>query len=545
MTQLYYRANLSDAQYPLVSTFQGKTVIQPQLDQSYTPAPLTATEERDKGIPEAWYMHNVLPSLYGYKSIAYSKIISGVTGGTGFKRVFAIKDFAGNRGHIAITDSKTYLATSADPSWSDVTPVGQPLNADVTSADATGTSFICYAKFGIFTIDLVNKVLNSAAITWDSPLTNASIVGIGASNNYLLAHDGATLYWSSSLNVLDFVASQITGAGKGTPTAAIGAIVAIAKVGIGYAIYCQGNIVVASFSGNVQYPWLFKEAPNGAGLPSVYHLSVTGDEGSNYAWTTAGLLKVTLSGCAAVHPEVSDFLAGRIFEDYDTNTDVLTMSYLNSQLLVRLAYVESRYLCISYGQSSLTHCMVYDTSLKRWGKLKIPHAQVFDISFSIQASSTNTYAVYTDWGLSSYIGLGTHVYTDYQPSYLTSAPEAKHSISFLQADGSVQLASFDFGDATADSVLIMGKYQVFRLNTVAVQGFTIETIDDVNTDFSVKVLTSQDGKNTDSVTIPYETIVPNMRDYDCLAVGQNHSLLIKGAFHMVGLLLIFTKFGNR
>lgn len=542
MTQLYYRANLSDAQFPLVSTFQGKTIIQPQLDQNYTPAPLGSSEERDKGIPEAWYLHNVLPSLYGYKSVGYNKAVNGVTDATGFIRVFAVKDFAGNRGHIAITDTKTYLITASSTTWKDVTPAGQPLNADVTAADATGSSFICYAKFGIFTINLTTKTISPAAISWDSPLTNASMVGIASSNNYLLAHDGSTLYWSSALDVLDFKASQITGAGKGTPTAVVGTIIALAKVGIGFAIYCQGNIVVATFSGNVQYPWIFKEAPNGSGLASIYHLTTTGDEGSNYAWTAAGLLRVTLAGCTAINPEVTDFLTGRIFEDYDSATDTLTTQFTTSKMVVRIAFISSRYLCISYGLSELTHCLVYDTSMKRWGKLKITHVQVFDLSFSI---AVTPYVTYEDFGTVTYSELFPYSYADFIPSSSVSAPEAKHSIALLQADGTIQLANFDFGNFNSDAVLILGKYQVFRANTVAVQGFTIETIDAVNTDFEAKVLTSADGKNTSIITTPYETVEPNMRSYDCLVIGQNHSLRIKGSFHMVGLLMIFTKNGNR
>jgi len=360
--QIYHRPNLTDAQFPLITSFQGKTVIQPGIDQNYTPAPALSQEERDRGIPEALYMHNVVPSLNGYKSVGYDQLIAGLSPTAGFTRQYAVKDFAGNRGHIAITSAgKTYLITNTSLTWTDVTPAGQPAGADVTVADATGSSFICYDSFGIFTIDLATKSVSPAAIQWDSPLTNASIVGIGSSNNYLLAHDGSTLYWSSSLDVLDFRASQITGAGKGTPTAVIGSIITLGRVGIGFAIYCQGNIVVATFSGNVQYPWIFKEAPNGAGLASVYQVTTTGDEGSNYAWTSAGLLRVTLAGCSVVSPEVTDFLGGRVFEDYNYTADVLTTQRLTQPMQVRVSFVASRYLVASYGPSSLAYALVYDT----------------------------------------------------------------------------------------------------------------------------------------------------------------------------------------
>jgi len=542
MTQIYYRANLTDAQFPLVSTFQGKTVIQQGIDQNYDPAPLGSTEDRDKGIPEALYMHNVLPSKYGYKSIAYDSVIDPVTGSTGFKRIFPVKDFAGNRGHIAITDSRTYLITSANPVWKDVTPAGQPSYADVTVADATGSSFICYSKFNIFTIDLVLGTLSIAALTWDSPTTNASIVGIASSNNYLLAHDGATLYWSSALNVLDFKASQITGAGNGTPTAMVGAIIALAKVGIGFAIYCQGNIVVATFSGNVQYPWIFKEAPNGAGISGVYSISLTGDEGSNYAWTTAGLLKVTLAGCTSVHPEVTDFLSGRLIDDFDPVTNTFTITKLTSEPSIKVAYIASRYLCISYGQSGLNYAIIYDAALKRWGKIKLDHVQIFDLSFGIKNSDIVTIS---DFGTLTYADFGLATYADWVPPSPNQAAEAKHSLAFLQADGTIKLANFDYQNYNADAVLLMGKYQVFRANTLAVQGFTVETIESGNNDFSVGVLTSLDGKNFQPAITPYEVISDNIREYYCMTIGQNHAIKFNGSFHIVGLVVIFTKNGNR
>ena len=103
----------------------------------------------------------------------------------------------------------------------------------------------------------------------------------------------------------------------------------------------------------------------------------------------------------------------------------------------------------------------------------------------------------------------------------------------------------EFGNTDSDAVLLLGKYQIFRANTVAIQGFSIESIDSDNTNFNVKVLTSIDGKNTYLTTTPYETVSDGMRQYDCLAIGQNHSLLIKGAFHITALVLVFSKNGNR
>jgi hypothetical protein len=542
MAQIYYRANLGDTDFPLLSEFQGRTVISPQLDQHYMQVPSLTGGEKDKGIPEAYYLHNVVPSLQGYKSVDYDPLNSP-TVSLDFKRIFPIKDFDGNRGHIGVTTAgKTYIMTNTQTAWYDITPTGQPVG-DVTVASATGTSFICYAGWGIFTINLALRTLTPAALQWDSPLTNADIIGIATSNNYLLAHDGTTLYWSSSLSVLDFRVSQITGAGNGVPTTAIGTLVAIAAVGIGFAVYCQGNTVVATFSGNVQYPWIFKEAPNGAGLESVDYLSLTGDDLSNYAWTTAGLLKVTLGGCIPVFPEVTDFLGGRVFEDFDTITDTFSNQNLSSPFMVRVAYLASRFLIVSYGVSSLTHALIYDSALKRWGKLKKPHVQAFDLSFKLATFQALTWEQ-----------LALHPWNDYKTTSWANlfptgggaiAPDAKHSACFLQADGSILRINTEYDSFAADAVLLLGKYQILRANWVTLQGFTVEAIDDYDYNFTVQVQTSYDGKTVGRTIIPRETISPRIRKYDCITTGSNHSILIKGAFHLVAAVLVFSKHGNR
>ena len=541
MTQVYYRANLNDEEFPLVSKFQGKTVIQQSIDQNYQQGSLFDKTASDRGIPEAYYMHNVMPSIHGYKSVSYVDAIDGVPGVLTFDKVFQVKDFDGNRGLIAIClEGKTYLLSSITRKWKEVTPPNQPATDEVTVANVTGTTFICYANWGIFSVDLINQELDPANIQWDSPLTNASITGISASNNYMLAHDGTTLYWSSALDVLDFRASQITGAGNGTPTAAVGNIIFLSPVGVGFAVYCQGNIVVASFSGNVQYPWLFKEAPNGSGIADIASVTSSGEDNSNYAWTTAGLLKVTLGGCTTIHPATSDFIGGRIFEDFDTATNTFLVEHLNSNLKVRLAFVASRFLCISYGPTLFKYVLVYDVALKRWGKLKAEHAQLFEVSYEVLFSIPTYY----DIGLVSYQSYETDTYNSMSVSK-NIAPSARHSMAVMTNNGQVRMIVVEFGDTDSDAVLLLGKYQIFRANTVAIQGFSIESIDSDNTNFNVKVLTSIDGKNTYLTTTPYETVSDSMRQYDCLAIGQNHSLLIKGAFHITALVLVFSKNGNR
>jgi hypothetical protein len=546
MTQVYYRANLNDDEFPLVSSFQSRTVIQPQIDQNYV-ASQTLVEKSpvDKGIPECYYMHNVLPSAHGYKTVAYRTVVTGIYGKV-FTQRFQVEDFNGNRGLIGITaDGHTYLAINTSSVWLDITPPGQPI-CDVTVAHATGSSFICYANWGIYALDLVTKTLSTAGLLFDSPMVDSDVVGIGSSTNYLLLHDGSKIYWSSALNVLDFKKSQITGAGSGTPQDVIGTIIRINKLNVGFAIYCQGNIVVATYSGNTQYPWTFKEAPNSSGISSIDAVT-SGDDGSNYAWTSSGLMKVTLAGCSLVHTQVSDFIGGNIIEDFDSVTNTFNVTYTEDILKYKIAFLSSRYLAISYGVTDLQYSLIYDIPLKRWGKLKVPHSGLIDIGFKpLLGHSNPTYLTYDQLGTVSYDQLGVFypTYND-MVSLAVQAPDVKHNMTVIGIDGEVKLISTEFGDTTSDSVLLMGKYQMFRANVVTLQGASVEVIDEDNANFSLTVLTSLDGKNTGLVTNPYEIAAPGIRGYNCLVTGQNHSLLFKGSFHMAGLILIFTNAGNR
>lgn len=541
MAQQYYRANLTDSQFPFVSSFQGKTVIQGGLDQHYIPTTSLSGDTKDKGIPDCSYMHNVLPTQQGYKSVDYADAVPAVASNEVFKRIFPVKDFDGNRGLVATTyTGKTYLIVGGMFAWLDITPAGQPTIIDVTIANVTGSSFICYANWGIYIVDLIHKQLTPANIQWDAPLTNASITGIGNSNNYLLAHDGTTLYWSSALDVLDFKQSQITGANSGVPTDSQGNLLLINYVSVGFAVYCQGNIVVATYSGNTQFPWLFKAATNSAGLSDITAVC-QGEDNSNYAYTAAGLLKVSLSGCVPVFPEATDFLGARVFEDYDVTTDTLNLSYPKVNVVVKLAFIASRLLVISYGEGETTFALVYDTGLKRWGKLKMLHSQVFEADYNMLNSS---YSTYYDLGLYPYSYYADTTYLTMIPNK-NSAPPAKHSLGLLQLDGTVKLLVIDYGNFNSDAVIILGKYQITRNSTLSIQSISIESIDIEDTDFELDILTSDDGKNTSLVTTPEPVSTSNLKTYEPRVTGANHSLRIKGAFHLVGVVLVFTKHGSR
>lgn len=537
MAQYTFSANLKSSGFPLVSSLESRTVL---LDP-YTKNTAVASSAVDKefGKPEAYYMQDVLPTLQGYKSIGYRRVIQPTSTPETFLRIIPVRDSNENRGYLGFTASgKTYLFSTITNIWTNVTPAGTTA-VDITFAYVTGTTYICYSKYKIYSVNILTGTLVEATL---AGITVANIVGISASNNYLLLHDGYTVYWSSSLNPLDFVPSLITGAGSGVPASLGGVIIAVYPLSTGYAIYTTANIVLATFSGNVRYPWQFKEANNSAGISSILAVSYSGDDGSNYAWTSSGLLKVSLVGCIAILPEVTDFLSGRVLETFDVTTGLLSVQYLVASLTVRLHYSSSRYLIISYGIANPDYALVYDFALKRLGKLKLAHVAAFELTLL----SDGLGKTYTGMGTATYSSLAGFKYTELI-TLVNIAASPKRTMAFLQSDGSIQVALADFGDFSASAVLLLGKYQMSKGKIATIQGVEVENIDINNGNFSLSIVTSLDGKDPGVPVMTPTTVYTgnNVRKYGARVSGINHSILFEGAFNIVDVVLTVTNNGSR
>lgn len=540
MAQATYRANLNNESFPLLTSFQGRTVIQPQLDQHYYQRTSYNSEDNDKGIPVAYYLHNVLPSSHGFKSISYKDIIASIPEESSVNNIIEVTGEAGARGIICTTlTGKTYLSQASNKEWIDVTPSGVPQASDITYAITASGTYICYGKYNIYFVDLTISSLIPASIVWDVGVSSSQMLGITGVNNYLISYTESTVYWSSALDVLDMQESLATGAGFGTPTGIIGEIKLITPLGSGFAVYCKSNIVLAAFSGNTQYPWLFRPVPNSTGITELYHVVSNCDDGSNYAWTSSGLLKLAVSGVDTVFPEVTEFIAGRVMEDYDTALGVFTLIESTSNLSVKLSFLASRYLAISYGINGFTHALVYDLALKRWGKLKLNHEVLFNLVFDAEVNISTYYEI----GLVTYDSFSGVLY-DNLISNKAEAPSARHSMAAIDGTGKVSLVIIDFISDASDSVIFFGKYQLTRSGMVSIEEIELESVDSDSSDFTLDLLTSVDGLNTSSVVTPYNEILGKMRKYYTNISGLNHTLRIKGTFHLNSLLIRFSGEGR-
>lgn len=547
MTQYIFRGNLSAARFPLVSTFEGRSIIIPQYDQNFQKlANFSGGDtDRDIGIPQIFYCQDVMPTSEGFQSVGYETVVSPIIPAqTDFDQAFVVRDVDENKGLFAPASGKNYMFNANLNVWNSVNPIAPGTFTDttlVTVANLRGHTYQFYQQNGCYEYNFTTNLIAAVAL---GGLTVANIMGICAAVAYLIAWDSSnTVYWSSTITATDFTPSLSTGAGSEIPNDIKGDIVVCLPIPNGFVIYTTKNAVLASYTGNIRLPWLFKEIPGSAGVENPGAVTWESNTGFHYAWTTAGLLKVEKTGASPELPEITDFLAARIFEDYDAASGLLIQQYLGANLYVKLTLLGTRYLIISYGitRNLYTHALIYDIGLKRFGKVKITHVDCFDWPapnlFGVHTYDSLSPRTYDDLAGTTYDGLSLQQITFTKP---------KRNIAFLQQDGTVKVLQFDLGVYNDNAVLFIGKFQLVRTRSITAINVEVENVDLANSNFDLTILATFDGKNfAASLAPPLVRRTENVLLYGGKITGLNHTLRFNGAFNLVSLLLTVISNGDR
>lgn len=511
MAQIPVRLNLTSKGFPLLSEKQGRTVIIPGQDLTGNPYS-PAREEVDGSIamPEIYYGHNIIPTAQGYQSAAY-RTLSLPPAGTAndFSSTLVLRDSAGNKAYLApTTGGRNYILKTYLGGWiriADILPTGNGL---VTTAYVNGLTYIWFEGVGCYTYNFTSDTLVPVIL---AGLTPANIRGITTAAGFLVAFGPTYLYWSSSIDPTDFIPSLTTGAGGGNVQDLKGTITTVIPHKLGFMIYSTYNIIIGFYTANIRFPFSYKEVQGSGGLAQQRYVDIDPVSGDHYAWTTSGLQLVTAQVTNGVFPEITDFLAGLYYEDFNETTVTFTQQFLAAPMVKKITTVADRYLILSYGPTSLTYALIYDTVLKRMGKLKINHVDCFEYLL------LNTNAVDTP----------------------------KNSVGFLQADGTVVIASFSADNIYAEGVMLLGKFQFARPVTAELYQICLENVRQ-DYAFTCRDLYSIDGKTTAGIATGYLQAASGLfRDYRFRASGLNHSLLFTGAFDMVSIVAYFSMNGYR
>jgi len=508
MAQVSYRANLGASTFPFLSENQGQSIIVKQQDNMYIPAVESGgRDNQDVGIPQIYYCHNVLPTSQGYSSVGYSRVCNAVAGETGFSTVFVLRDSSENKAYFChTTNNKNFVQLPGSSTWLQINSIAGAANKLTTVALISGVTYIYFANIGCYRYDFASNLLVPVTL---NGLTPSAVIGITTTAGYMIAWTASEIAWSSTIDATDFEPSLSTGAGGGGVEGAKGSIQVCINTIAGFIVYTTSNAVAASYSGNSRYPFNFREIVGAGGLANPELASADGNSSAQYAYTTYGMQSVGIQLAQTVLPDVTDFIAGSYFEDFDDFTLQFSRQVLTGTMQKKLTLISSRYLIISYGVSSLTHALVYDIILKRYGKLKITHTDCYE-------------------------------YNLLNPEIIETP---KKSIAFVQADGTVFLLDTTFGAANSFGVLLLGKYQYVRQRMLALDTVVLENIQ-TNNAFALYAQPAIDGKN---VTTEAGYLLESdglLRKYGFSTVGTNQSLLFFGGFSLVSLVLNFHVHGR-
>lgn len=507
MAQEKYSIDLRNTFFTLLSEQQARTVIGSEVGKA------PALEDK----PRLSYCHNVMPSLYGLDSIGYLSIIPAapLPPNLTFVDVRIAYGDAKSRIHLGWdNEGNVYALTAGSTTWVAI-PATTPATGgvsfspeEVTIGTVNGISYIFYSKIGAFTFNESTLQLDAVTLTG---LNIPDTLGVVGSSGYLVAYTSQAIAWSSTLDPTDFIPSEVSGAGGGNVAGIAGAILFCTANPLGILIYTAANIVAATFTGNQRFPFKFRPVQSSKGGIALDLVAYEAEASEQFVYTKAGLQTVTSQGAETLLPEVTDFLSGRRFEDFDevTKTFQVTDLAATATMQKKIKLIASRYLVISYGlpsSSTYTHALIYDIVLNKLGKIKRNHVDVFE-----------------------YIGMQTEI--------------AKETVAFVLSTGEVEILDFSATNS-GTGVVILGKLQARRTRLLNLLGIEVENVDLGDT-LTVTSEVSLDGKSTSLTDATLKSEVANLRTYSIRSTGLNHSIMLIGKFNLTTLLITYTIAGRR
>ena len=554
MPVYHVRAALNSAIFPFYTQQAGRTIIVPEFDENWD-RNNAANTTPDKGVPQVYYMENVLPIAGGFQSVGYDLVVKpfrqihpppGTPAATNFDQAFILLSTDGSKVIFVPAQGSNYVYDAEIGTWASISPINSlsvNSNTIVTTATINGQTYFCYANYGTYIYNTSTKLMVKQTLI---SLTDAAVIGITVSNGYMIAWTKNTVAWSSLVNPLDFTPSIQTGAGGGAIQQAKGNINFCLPINGGFIMYCEKNTVAASYSNNVNYPFVIKEIADSGGCYDPTQVAWQENLDTHYAMTTAGLQGINLSSASPVMPEVDDFLAAQIYEEFDANTNTLTQSYLQSQLYVKLTGVGDRFIIISYGiiKGSYQYCIVFDLVLGRYGKLAFDHVGTFEF-FTPNLYNGVTWQKLINNGI-KIRQLFTTSYEDLINGSASPEAQQKQTFALLTNTGGVYTVDFALDNINSQGVFILGKYQFKRNSYIVHQRTDVESINPAAV-FSFQLLPSLDGKTllpaVDTVLLNTAGTLTNT--YAKRFTGLNISFLIKGSFELTSLVTQFTLGGFR
>lgn len=368
----------------------------------------------------------------------------------------------------------------------------------------------------------------------------AQVDGIFAARGRLGAWDeDNALYWSSYNDVLDFEPSLATQANVLQADAVRGKIIKVSSWPEGFVIHSTDNTVVARYSGD-QFVFDFKFLSN-KGITDPRHVAAF--DNVIFGWDVTGLYSIYPQQMEVqpLAPELTDLL----------NT---------KDLPIKLAMLGDRYLAIMHASGLLS----YDESLRRDGSAWGPVDGAFpqpalpqEVSinrFGYNIGTIHTYSagliydtVLKRWGrvdtsFSMLFSLSPVNQSSYNLVQRLAKQHYTKDMSGIACidDGMTYLFTQD----NPDSFLVFGRYQLSRSGKTRLIRVTTEYAEAPAAQVHVEVA-SEDGRLDHSRTLSSGTISTIQHEMPCHPVGKWFNIIVKGIYHLRYLLVEGFKHGNR
>lgn len=475
--------------------------------------------------PYAYWLKNVVPTARGFKSISYSPL----------NNVPAYDESVDQpRPPIYITaptdtlytvpiysvNGVLYYYKIQDQSWLEVgLAASSPHQPSL--AYVSGNTYLFQQELGLLKYD--GQSFAAVTLGWGDGVTPPNMddmIGIVATNGYLVLYTVDTVYWSSPIDPENFALTDgtgvTTGAGSTRVQALQGELVILRSIAGGVILYSNKNMLSMRYTNNASNPWIFSELPEGSGVTSSDHVTSSILRGYHFVWSTTGLAQVTLTGATRILPEWTSRLSTEQLSLTD-GTDVITVAGTNQ---LRISMAAGNFLIISVGKRDTPYRMAwtYDVDLNRWGRFEIDH---WAVAPYVPLTSSEV-VTYEEMQLQGWL------YSDLYAVPIASLLGSTQSLSafaqelmFVRADNvrvRCDLASDSNG---ADSLMLVGDIRLSRTRACTIQEIELQ-VDSMSPIVSV----STDKRDY----LPY-ILNPTLDGvYQQRCTGNRHVVAVEGDF---------------
>lgn len=470
--------------------------------------------EDNKGLPQPYFIQDALPTKGGYTAVDFMQSAPSPGGANLFKEGFFLLD-ANNLPYYFFPQNQATQYIYAGGLWRVATIVGATSGA-YSFSQVRQQSYICFPGNGLYTYNVETNALTKAVLIG---IQESGIKGVANAKGYNILFTDTQLYWSSVLNPLDFVPSLSTGAGTNQIQDIRGRITTVLPIKDGFITYSERNAISATFSGNLAFPWVFKEIEGSNSVSASTQVSYEANLLNHIIWSEdSGFMQLSKTSAEPAWPEITDYIRSKLVETLVLTPPRLVTAVAPSAA-VKVVALSSRYVCLSHqevvaGTGEFAQVIIYDLGLQRWGKIAKTHVDVLRYSTTLSTTA---------------LALESPLF-----SLLSKTGEIS---SYFQIEWQTQRTL-----ASTPAILI-GKFTSSSSYTTDILGVEVESS---LPSTEVWLLTSLDGKTIAEVTklqALADTNLKEVRNYPCYQSGKWHSLLITGGFSLTAVItdMIFSQ----